>query len=99
MVTLLVRIKTITGTKIVKSPENQDQLRKNLEEFGKNPNLVPFYNVLVRGENGDVYYCPETERCIATQNHPSTGKRTLIKAQPLSAVQLERLQSQRRLDD
>lgn len=80
------------------NPENRDQFRENVNEFGKNPNLVPFYDVLIRNKPGDIYYCPITQRCIATQNDPVTGTRTLIKAQPMSPVQLDHLKDTHRFE-
>ena len=80
------------------SPKNRNQFRKNLEQFGQNQNLVTFYDANIRGEIGDLYYCPITQRCIATKNDPDTGKQMFIRAQPFDQIQVERFQTQNKLE-
>jgi hypothetical protein len=62
------------------TPENRNQFRNNLQEFGHNSDLVPFYNISIRGKKNDVYYCSETKPCITAVINPETGRRQLIKA-------------------
>jgi len=80
------------------TPENRTRFRKNLKQFGQNETLVPYYDVDIRGIKEDVYYCPITRRCIATILDPNSGKRILTKAQPLDRRQVERLETQHKLE-
>lgn len=55
--------------------ETEGTLSNNLQEFDQNTHFVPFYNVSIRGEKDDVYYCLETRRCIAALINSETGRR------------------------
>ena len=79
------------------TPENQNQFRNNIKEFGQSKNLIPFYSVKMHDKIGDVYYCPETKRCISAIVDGVSGKRTLNKAQPVGPNQLKELTTQNRL--
>jgi hypothetical protein len=79
------------------TPENRDQFRNNIKKFGQSKNLIPFYGVEMHDKIGDVYYCPETKRCISAIVDPVSGKRTLNKAQPVGPNQLKQLTTQNRL--
>ena len=79
------------------TPENRNQFRNNIKKFGQSKNLIPFYGVKMHDKIGDVYYCPETKRCISAIVDPVSGKRTLNKAQPVGPNQLKELTTQNRL--
>jgi hypothetical protein len=66
------------------TPENRNQFRDNLKEFGQNKDLVSFYDVQIRGQKGDVYYHPETRLCIGIKIDSDSGERILTKAQPVN---------------
>lgn len=54
---------------------------------------MAFYNVSISGEKGDIYYCPETKRCIAAVINSETGN-----TQPIGERQITNLRTQHQLD-
>lgn len=76
---------------------NRNQYRENLKQFGQNPDLTVFEDVLIRGEPGKAYFCEETQRVIDIATEGLKAGQ-IIKAQPLGQFQINILCTQNRID-
>ena len=79
------------------TPGNPNLFRENIKEKGKNPDLQVFTDLCIRGELGRGYYDPGTNRIVAVATEGAKAGQ-IIKAQPLSEIQINILVSQNRLD-
>lgn len=66
------------------NPENRNQFRNMINQFGQSKSFIPFYDVMTADKIDYVYYYPETEHSVPALLDPVLDERIHTKAQSVS---------------
>jgi len=78
--------------------ENQAKVRKDIESILSNPKSDVYTDVSIRGIQGRIYHCPDTNRIVGIHTE-GEFEGQIMKAQPVSDPQLDFLRELNKFDE